>query len=81
MKDLSAGTKKAIFCDDVKVLFIPHYENLSLNEILDFGYSELPVVCSLPILREARKFPRQYVINCIYTIVGTPFSQWVDVRV
>jgi hypothetical protein len=81
MKDLSSGTKKAIFCDDVKVLFVPHYENLSLNDILDFGMAELQVVGSLPIYRETRKMPRQYVINCIYTIVGTPFSNWVDIRV
>jgi hypothetical protein len=44
MKDLAANTKKPIFCDDVKVLFIPHYESLSLDKILDFGMGEIRVV-------------------------------------
>jgi hypothetical protein len=40
--------------------------------------SEIRVVVALPIMREARKMPRQYVINVVYTIVGAPFSSWVD---
>jgi hypothetical protein len=24
--------------------------------------------------------PRQYVINCINTLIGTPFEAWVDKR-
>ena len=33
---------------------------------------------ALPIDKEIHKLTRQYLANIIYTIVGQPFSQWVD---
>ena len=30
-KDLASGTKKAIFCDQVKVIFVPQYESVSIG--------------------------------------------------
>ena len=37
---------------------------------------------ALPIeRRELRKISRKYIANCIYTITGKPFADWVDVRI
>lgn len=37
---------------------------------------------SLPLIeKEILKLPRQYIINTIYTKVGLPFKEWVDLRV
>ena len=49
---------KAIHTDDVKVLMVPHYETLSLDNILEWGLSKIDVVRALPNMREARKMPR-----------------------
>ena len=56
---------------------MPQYENLTLDLILDFGLSHKAVEDCLPIMREIRKMPRQYICNVIYTKVGDPFSKWV----
>jgi hypothetical protein len=81
MRDLAAGTKTPIFCDNVKFLFVPQYETLSLNHIIDYGLGKQVVVDCLPILREIRKLPRQYCINCIFTLVGEDFNLWVRTRI
>ena len=59
---------------------MPHYESLSLDHILDYGLAYAPVVKALPITRETRKFPRQYICDVIYTLVGQPFKDWVVKR-
>jgi hypothetical protein len=42
----------------------------------------MPVVVNcLPIIREIRKMPRQYVSNCIFTLIGDKFQKWVDARI
>ena len=65
---------KAIFGDEVKHIALPQYENLTLDLILDFGLAYKVVVDCLPVLREIRKMPRQYICNVIYTKVGEPFG-------
>ena len=84
LKELSNGSKKvsfdtvnivfyliqAIHCDDVKVIAVPQYEGMSLDDIMDFGLGYKDVVDSLPVLREIRKMPRAYICNVIYTRVG-----------
>jgi hypothetical protein len=81
MRDLASGEKKPIYCDEVKFLFIPQYETLKLDLIIDYGLSKQAVVDCLPILREIRKLPRQFVINTIFTLVGEDFNFWVRTRI
>ena len=59
------------------MIAVPHYENLTLDHILDFGLSYSAVVNALPIMKELRKMPRAYLCNVIYTLVGEPFKKWV----
>ena len=69
-----------MLCEDVKVIAVPHYENLTLDLILDFGLASRAVVNALPVIREVRKMPRGYICNVIYTLVGKPFATWVTER-
>ena len=61
----------------VKTLFVPHYENLSLQQIYDANKNKAEVTSYLPIPRETLRMPRDYVISVFYTIIGDPFKAWV----
>lgn len=56
---------------------MPQYDELTLDEILDFGLSYKVVEDALPIIREIRKMPREYICNVIYTLVGEDFKEWM----
>ena len=71
------GTKNFIPCDDVKVIFIPQYEHLSINDIIGYGNQHQAVIDALPVAKECEKLSRDYIGNIIYTLVGDPFAQWV----
>ena len=36
---------------------------------------------ALPVEAEIKKLPRQYIANVIYTLVGDPFYQWVQLKI
>jgi hypothetical protein len=38
------------------------------------------VVDCLPVIREIRKMPRQYICNVIFTCLKDPFQEWVNER-
>ena len=78
LRDLAAGKRTKIHCDDVKVLTIPHYEGLTISTMLKFAEAYPAVGQALPAEpREVLKLPREYVANIINTLVGQPFSAWV----
>ena len=56
---------------------MPHYENLTLDHILEYGLSFKSVVDALPPPKETRKMPRQYLCNLIFHQVGQAFKDWV----
>jgi hypothetical protein len=68
----------AIFCTEVKVIYIPQYESLKLDLILEFALTHQSVIDSLPVLREIRKMPRSYICNVIFTRLGSLFGTWVE---
>lgn len=37
LKDLCDGTKTQIACDDVKIIFIPQYEHMGIDDIIGYG--------------------------------------------
>ena len=57
---------------------IPHYKGLSIDNLLVYARNSDGVMMALPVEKEIHKLTRQYLANVIYTIVGEPFSQWVD---
>jgi len=81
LKDLVAKKKHAIKCTDVKVINVPQFEGLTIDDMMAFGKIQPDVMRSLPPEKEIEKLPRQYIANIIYTMVGKPFSTWVDSQI
>ena len=71
--------KKKLFfkSDDIKYLACPHYEGLSIKNILEFASKDARVPKYLPDDRDIDKVPRQWIVNICYTILGKPFADWV----
>ena len=61
----------------MNIIFVPQYENLKLDHILDFGRTFPKVVAALPNDRETRKMSRSYICNVINTLVPERFGKWV----
>ena len=79
---MASGKRKRINAADVKVITVPHFEGLKVETMLTFAADFEYVMMCLPIIaREREKLPRDYIANVIYTLVGKPFSDWVNVRV
>lgn len=77
LRDLVNGNRHKIKCEDVKIFHLPHYEGMTIADMLDFAQPWPIVAQSLPaIRREVLKLHRDYVSSVIYTLVGDPFSVW-----
>lgn len=82
LRDLASGKRKILKTEAVKYYEIPHYEGLSMEDMLAFSkqYAEVPKY--LPVeQREIKKLPRQYISTLLYSIIGTPFAKWVERRI
>ena len=81
LRDLFSGQKKLILAEEVKHISVPFFEGLKIEEMLKFAFSYEEVFKRLPVEKEILQLPRQYIANVIYTIVGKPFSNWVDLKI
>ena len=63
------------------MLYVPQYENLSIDRILEQARKVEKVNNYLPEDRDMHKVPRQWLINVTYTLVGEPFSDWAKVEI
>ena len=73
-----------IKCDDVKIIQLPYYDGLTIDDILDFAKNAQngKVLKALPeVEKETLKMPRSYICNVIYTIIGDEFQKWADKRI
>jgi hypothetical protein len=70
-----------IKCDAVKVITVPQFEGLAIQQIFQFACNMVDVQNALPPSKEISKLSRSYLANVIYTIVGEPFQQWVHQQV
>jgi len=61
----------------VKVLFVPHYENLNMDRMVTQARKNPLINPYLPEDRDLHKVPRQWFINVAYTVLGEPFAGWV----
>ena len=59
-------------------MYVPHYENLSIERILETARKNPRINDYLPEDRDMHKVPRQWLINVAYTILGAPFKAWVE---
>ena len=82
MRDLVAGRRRLLRAADVKYINVPQFDGLSIEDMLDFARvrTEAPMDVFPMVPRELEKLPRQYIANCIFTIVGKPFQDWIKAR-
>ena len=74
LRDLARGLRTHIKCADVKVIQIPQYKGLSVEDILTTAKLMPEVMRALPEQeKEIYKLPREYIGNVIFTIVGEDF--------
>jgi len=82
LRDLAGDKRKKILAQDVKKIFIPQYEGLTIEKMLFHARNYPQVMKCLPAdQKEISKLPREYIGNVIYTCVGKPFRDWVDSKV
>jgi hypothetical protein len=82
LRDLAASRRTIIKDSAVKVLAIPQFEGLAVDDLLGYAQNYPAVLRALPIEeKEVLKLPRAYIGNVIYTLVGQPFANWVEERV
>ena len=79
LKELAAGKRRIILAKNIKHLFVPQFEHLTVEKMLIFASGFPDVMIALPAVEHERlKLHRQYIINVIYTLVPEPFHSWVD---
>ena len=81
LRDLAMGVKRIIPCDDVKVIDVPQFEGLSIQDIFTFAQNDRDVERALPPSKEIQKLSRGYLANVIHTILGQNFQNWVNAQV
>ena len=65
-------------CSDVKVMFVPQFESLSVELMFQKAREWEKVWEYLPEERDLHRLPRNWVVSLLYTIVGAPFEEWVS---
>ena len=71
LRDLASNKRKKIQSTDVKKIFIPQYEGLTIETMLANAKNFPQVMRCLPNdEKEIRKLPREYIGNVIYTCLG-----------
>ena len=84
LRDLVSNRRKIVKCEDVKVLQVPHFEHLSIEDMHEFASSHNggAAMLALPESRkEVLRLPRAYIANVIYSETGEPFLEWMKQRV
>ena len=81
LRDVMSGAKTSLKTYQIKTIDVPHYEGLTIKDILEYAGEHQVVMNALPIPKECLRLERQYLSNLIYSVVGDPFKDWVDDRV
>ena len=84
LRDLCSNNRRRINCADVRVIQVPYFENLSVEEFVAFAeaHQNQEAMRALPAVRsEILKLPRAYIANILRTVIGLEFAQWVQARV
>ena len=78
LRDLICGRKKIISASAIKSIFVPQYENLTIEKILTQARGVEAIANKLPDKdSETKKFPKKYVCDIIYTTLGEDFKGWI----
>ena len=63
--------------DQMKHLSVPHYEGLTVMDILKNIGMKDDFRLYMTIFKEISKLPKQFIINVAFSIIGDPFAKWV----
>ena len=81
LRSIVQGQRKTIKSKDVCQVHVPHFDSLSIANMLEFakGYPEVFMI--LPEeKREIAILHRQYIANVIFYVAGEEFTAWIDRR-
>ena len=68
----------AVRCDDVKVIYVPYYDTLTI-ELISAEALKFPEIAPYwPHERDLPRINRSWLCNMINTVVGARFSMWVS---
>ena len=82
LRDMAAGQRRILKAANIKILQVPHYDGLTIKNMLEFAKPYVKVTEALPIEpREVEKLPREYITNIINTLVGDDFQKWVKCKI
>ena len=82
LRDLVAGRRTLIKAQNIKHLHVPHFKKLAIKHMMEYCKGIPKVMKAFPSeAKEIEKLPRQYIINVIFTLVGSPFEVWVNQRI
>lgn len=77
MKALMARKKKALKTSDMKYLYAPQYDTLSISKLLDYAAAYHAVEEYMPDARDIPMLPRQWILNICFSIIGQDFADFV----
>ena len=77
MKALMSRKKKALKTTDIKHLYAPQYDSLSVSKLLDFAAAYSAVEEHLPEPRDIPLLPRQWILNVCFALIGNDFTDFV----
>ena len=82
MRDLVSGTKKIIKADGIRALHVPQYETLTIKKILAEAKNVPDIMEKMPDNdTETFKFPKSYVCNICYTVLGENFKECIKEQI
>ena len=79
LKDILSRKKSYVNNADVQTVYVPQYENLTLNHIGEFCSQHNTIANYLP--DELDMPPKQWIINICAAVIGKPFKTWVKDQV
>ena len=93
LRDIVSGKKKCkyrtfftnlsivIKSNEMKHIFIPYYEGLSVECLLEECFLYPEVKKYLPDGPDIARITRQWLANVAYSVIGEPFAVWVKAKV
>ena len=81
LRDLCSNKRTKIKCDAVKIIQLPHYEGITIEDIVEWAAYHKDSIALKVLLenkKELMKLPRAYIAIVVYTIAGDPFKDWIN---
>ena len=81
LKDILMGKKRHVKNDVVQSIFVPQYELLTIEKILNFAGQDPNLQHYLPDGPDIKKIPKQWMYDFCAAVIGQPFRDWVKEQI